>query len=236
MKIKLSIISDTHTKHRGIEKESLPGGDILIHGGDLMNSGYDEDDIWSFMEWYSTRPYQNIIFIAGNHDRKFQKDPARIKEILEEYPNVIYLEDSHVDIPFEDGTNAKIYGSPWQPEFCNWAFNLPREGKELQEKWDSIPDDTDIVITHGPARGILDVSGAPYNEPDLGCPLLRKRLDVMKPKIHICGHIHGGRGYYYNDHTHFFNASILDERYRYVNPPMNVIWDNTDNSMEFTNT
>jgi Icc-related predicted phosphoesterase len=235
MKIKLSIISDTHTKHRSIEKELLHGGDILIHGGDIMNSGYNEDDIWGFLEWYSNLTYDKIVFIAGNHDRKFQNDPSRIKEILEEYPNVTYLEDSSVTIPYEDGTHVKIFGSPWQPEFYNWAFNLPREGKELQDKWDSITEDSDIVITHGPARGILDVSGPPYLEPDLGCPLLRKRLDLIKPKIHICGHIHGGRGYHYNDSTHFFNGSILDEKYRYVNPPINVIWDNIDNKLEFVN-
>lgn len=233
MKVKISVISDTHTKHRGIEKESLPGGDIIIHGGDLMNSGRVEDDIWNFCEWYSKLPYKNIIFIAGNHDRLFELYPGRIQEILEEYPNIIYLQDSFVEIPLEEDKKIKIYGSPWQPEFYNWAFNLPREGKELEERWNAIPEDSDIVITHGPARGILDVSGPPYSEPDLGCPLLRKRLDIIKPKIHVCGHIHGGRGYVYNNETHYFNASILDERYRYVNPPYNFEWDLENNQIEF---
>jgi Icc-related predicted phosphoesterase len=129
-----------------------------------------------------------------------------------------------------DGTN--IYGSPWQPEFYNWAFNLPKNGFGLAGKWEAIPDNTDILITHGPAFGTLDtVVGRRHDH--LGCELLAERIEVVKPKIHICGHIHSGYGYYWNGHTHFFNASVLDEQYEYTQKPMTFDWNKETNEIEF---
>jgi Icc-related predicted phosphoesterase len=128
--------------------------------------------------------------------------------------------------------NIRIYGSPWQPEFHNWAFNLPRNGDALKARWEAIPTNTDILVTHGPAFGFLDIPGfgTPIN---VGCELLRHRIDELRPKIHICGHIHGSAGYYFNGHTHFFNASVLNERYVYENVPQTFIWDNQTNQIEW---
>lgn len=227
--MKITFISDTHTKHRFCE-HALTGGDVLIHSGDIMNSGWHEREVKEFLNWFSELPYQHKIFVAGNHDRYFQIYPDRIRDMIEEsYKHkLVYLEDEWIVI---DG--VKIYGTPWQPEFYNWAFNLPRGGAKLQEKWEAIPEDTDILVSHGPAMGYLDASGPPYNEPNLGCELLRKRIVEIKPKIHVFGHIHGSYGYLFNGSTHFFNASILNERYEYRNTPMTVIWDMERNEVEF---
>lgn len=234
--MRITLISDTHTKHAELmwDKTDLPGGDLLIHAGDLMNSGYNSNDITSFCKWFNElEQYDHKVFIAGNHDRKFEDKPEQAMEIVNSYKWIDYLQDSWIEVG-DDKETAKIYGSPWQPEFYDWAFNLPRQGKELEAKWAAIPTDTDILITHGPVQGHLDTSGPPYNEPNLGCPLLRHHIDtVSRPKIHVCGHIHGGYGYKFDGQTHFFNASILNERYEYVNKPVTFDWDPNTNEITF---
>lgn len=231
--MRITFISDTHTKH-GELTHDLPGGDLLIHAGDFMNSGYYKTEATNFLNWFhSISRYQHKIFIAGNHDRIFEMEPDFVKETMEKYPTLDYLEDFSKYLFIPDHIPVKVYGSPWQPEFYNWAFNLPRNGKELKKTWDSIPQDTDILITHGPAQGYLDTSGPPYNEPLLGCELLIERIKEIKPKIHVCGHIHGGYGYKFDGNTHFFNASVLDEKYRYSNAPLTVEWDPEKNTVDF---
>ena len=227
--MKITFISDTHTKHRQLE---LPGGDLLIHAGDLMNSGYSQYEVEDFCKWFEAQNYDNCVFIAGNHDRLFEIEPELVKEIVDEY-GVDYLQDSELVIGEEWETGVKIWGSPWQPEFYNWAFNLPRCGDQLKEIWDRIPQDTDILITHGPPQDHLDVSGPPYNEPNLGCELLRVKVDQQPPKIHVFGHIHGSFGYKFHNDTHFFNASILNERYDYTNKPVTVDWNPETNEITF---
>jgi Icc-related predicted phosphoesterase len=222
--MRITFISDTHTKQLELD---LPGGDLLIHAGDIMNSGRDKGDIHEFCEWFESQDYKHKIFVAGNHDRMFENHPLESNTIVNNY-NVTYLQDDEDIID-----DVKIYGSPWQPEFMGWAFNLPRRGDELKEKWDAIPKDTDILITHGPPQDHLDVSGPPYNEPHLGCELLRVKVDDQPPKIHVFGHIHGGYGYKFHNGTHFINASVLNERYYQVNDPLTVDWDCETNELTF---
>jgi Icc-related predicted phosphoesterase len=222
--MRITFISDTHTKQLELD---LPGGDLLIHAGDIMNSGRDKGDIHEFCEWFESQDYKHKIFVAGNHDRMFENHPLESNTIVNNY-NVTYLQDDEDIID-----DVKIYGSPWQPEFMGWAFNLPRRGDELKEKWDAIPKDTDILITHGPPQDHLDVSGPPYNEPHLGCELLRVKVDDQPPKIHVFGHIHGGYGYKFHNGTHFINASVLNERYYQVNNPLTVDWDRETNELTF---
>ena len=228
----ITFISDTHTKHRYCE-DDLPGGDLLIHAGDIMNSGYDENDIWEFLEWFNKREqYKGHVFIAGNHDRYFENKPNETKNILREYPYLTYLQDNSLFYVNEDTNDAcSIYGSPHQPTFHNWAFNLPRNGEELQNKWNNIPKDIDILITHGPAWGHLDI--VPYGYLSVGCELLRECVDVIKPKIHVFGHVHSGYGYKFHKGTHFFNASVLDERYSYSNKPITIDWNPEYNTIKF---
>ena len=232
--MRITVISDTHTKHGLIPLTDLPGGDLLIHAGDIMNSGYNKNDILDFCTWFhSLEQYDKKIFIAGNHDRMFENHPEGVEELLNIYFDIDYLQDEGYDLyDLDTDTSTKIYGSPWQPEFYSWAFNLPKNGIELAGKWEAIPDNTDILITHGPAFGTLDtVAGRPWD--NLGCELLAQRIEVIKPKIHVCGHIHSGYGYEIKDGTHFFNASVLDEQYEYTQKPMTFDWDKDTNTIEF---
>jgi Icc-related predicted phosphoesterase len=163
----------------------------------------------AFVQWLAGLDHKHKILIAGNHDWLFQKDPARAKSILPE--SITYLQDRRVEIQ-----TLKIYGSPWQPAFMGWAFNLPR-GRPIRKKWKRIPDDTDILITHGPPAGILDQS---YAGEHVGCADLRETIQRVKPKLHVFGHIHKSYGSTVVSGTRFVNASICNEDYLPSNPPV----------------
>ena len=231
MKLRITCFSDTHTRHDEITAD-LPGGHLLLYAGDLMNSGRNIEDIKSFCSWFDgLDAYDTKVFIAGNHDRMFQDFPEKAMEIVNSYKNITYLQDSLLEVGDDEDT-IKIYGSPWQPWFYDWAFNLPRNGMGLAAKWEAIPEDTDIVITHGPAYGYVDtVVGRRYDH--LGCELLAERLEVIKPKIHLCGHIHTGQGIMSIEHTHFINAAVLNEQYNYTQPPLTFDWDSDTNEITF---
>lgn len=207
--VKILCISDTHTKHHLLNNH-LPDADIIIHAGDISNRG-SSMDLYDFLNWYADLPYKHKIFIAGNHDFCFEV----MEDIPEEFKafGITYLMDKMVEIE-----GLKIYGSPWQPEFYNWAFNLKR-GDEIAQKWAMIPDDTDILITHGPPFGILDdtIQGT-----RVGCEDLYIRVLQIKPKLHVFGHIHFGYGMVERDGIVFVNASNLNEDYFYNNAPILV--------------
>jgi predicted phosphodiesterase len=232
----ITFISDTHTKHRNITPD-LPGGDVLIHAGDFMNAGYNPMEAIEFFHWFDNiSNYDHKIFIAGNHDRWMEDKPEEAKGILTGYKTIDYLQDDWMTVgdsdPHDvDVKTAKIYGSPWQPEFFNWAFNLPRNGEEMKARWDAIPADTDILVTHGPPFGYQDIPGGQSIR--VGCEMLRYRVDEIKPKIHVFGHIHGGYGHYFNGHTHFINAAVLSERYNYENLPFTFDWNPDTNEINF---
>jgi len=236
---KISILSDTHTKHGLISPSDLPGGDLLVFAGDLMNSGYNVNDIKDFCHWFnSLKQYETKIFIAGNHDRMFEDHPKKALEIVNSYKDIDYLQDEEMCLYFDgpngdfSNDNVHIYGSPWQPAFHNWAFNLPKNSYELESKWALIPNNTNILVTHGPSYGMLDtVLGCP--DDNLGCNLLSDKIKQVKPQIHICGHIHSGRGYKSHEGTHYFNASVLDEKYRYTQKPFHIEWDKEKNTVNF---
>lgn len=222
--MKLTFISDTHTKHRNLV---LNGGDLLIHAGDIMNTGLNKNEIINFLSWFADQPYNHKIFIAGNHDWYFQRHSDEVKSLLETFEGELtYLEDSGTVF---GGQN--IWGSPWQPEFNDWAFNLPRNGKELEEKWSMIPEDVDILISHCPPYGTLDRSS--FSPIPLGCEVLSERLKVVKPKIHVFGHIHHSYGYVTDGSCHYFNASMLCDNYIYKHKPLNIEWDPNLNELEF---
>ena len=229
--MRITFISDTHTKHNQVTA-TLPGGDLLIHAGDLSSMGY-QHEIQQFCKWYSKlENYDHKVFIAGNHDWGFQDNSEKIMETVNSYKGIDYLQDDMLLVGEDYDKMVKIWGSPWQPEFYSWAFNLPRQGEELKEKWGLIPTDIDILITHGPAWGHLDT--VKFNPGvSLGCELLADRIQTIKPKIHVCGHIHTGYGYKFADGTHHFNASVLDEEYSFTQKPMTVSWDSETNHIEF---
>jgi Icc-related predicted phosphoesterase len=222
MKKKITFISDTHAKHQHVTKD-LPGGDILIHCGDISNRGY-MTEIKNFLEWFDgVKGYEHKVFIAGNHDFGFQDNPKECIELLKNYPNVTYLEDNSVII---DG--IKIYGSPWQPRFYNWAFNVER-GEAIAKKWEKIPTDVDILITHGPVFGILDQT---YTKQRVGCEELYKKVVEVKPKIHACGHIHYARHIKQVEDVVYINACCLGEEYMYQNAPITVDFDFENNNWD----
>lgn len=236
--MRISFISDTHTKHSQITKD-LPGGDILIHAGDLTSIGRP-DEVHSFCKWFdSIDNYTIKIFIAGNHDFLFQNHSDISAQIVNSFKWITYLQDDFTTLVLPDPEKSdieltvdnavKVYGSPWQPEFHNWAFNLPRMGTELELVWNDIPDDTDILVTHGPPFGILDT--VERRRENLGCELLAKRITKIKPKIHVFGHIHSGNGHYFDGHTHYINASVLGESYRYDYVPRTFDWDKESNEL-----
>jgi len=149
-------VSDTHSLTK--DMRFMPEGDVLIHAGDFSNVGM-KHDIVEFNQWLKDQPFQHKVVIAGNHDvsfdvasynpelyENFQKrrglkepyDPLEIKALLKD---CTYLEDEATNINGFD-----IYGSPWQPEFYAWGFNLPRN-ELLQAKWKAIPDKCDILVS-----------------------------------------------------------------------------------------
>ena len=231
--MKITFISDTHSKHNQVTS-SLPGGDVLIHAGDISNKGY-RNEIQDFIKWFSTiENYTHKIFIAGNHDFGCQDEVLAVEELLRLNPGSEYLYDDLFLIGKDEDDYddmVKVWGSPWQPEFYNWAFNLPRQGAELKEVWNMIPSDVDILITHGPPHGHLDY--VDYSKQNVGCELLRDRINIIKPKIHVFGHIHSSYGYKFDGTTHFFNAAVLDERYNFTQKPLTVEWDPKTNELNF---
>lgn len=219
--MRIVCISDTHGLHGRIQ---VPDGDVLVYAGDLCNTG-SEDDVLHFAAWIDRLPHRRKIVIAGNHDWYFQKESRLAQAYLER--DVTYLQDSGCEIE-----GVKFWGSPWQPWFMDWAFNLPRRGLMLREKWNLIPVDTDVLITHGPPHGILDqVRVQPLGlwSPEegsssgpLGCEELAIRLHAVKPRLHVFGHIHDGYGVLQGKQTLFINASICTEAYKPTNPAIVV--------------
>jgi len=198
-------LSDTHNCNEQIR---VPDGDILIHAGDATIRG-TPDEIVLFNDWFANLPHRHKIFVAGNHDWLFETNPAKAEKLLDE--KIIYLRDSFTVIE-----NRKIYGAPWQPRFFDWAFNLNR-GREMAEKWKLIPKGVDILITHGPPNGILDQT--PQGD-FAGCEELRRKIEEIRPKAHIFGHIHCGYGMTERFGVKFINASNCDESYEPTNPPL----------------
>jgi len=218
MKKKIVTISDTHSLHNQV---NIPDGDILLCAGDITNKG-DLSDVTRFNYFLSGLPHKHKVSIAGNHDFCFEdgrKDHARKDLSVCEY-----LCDEWVNV---DG--LKIYGSPWQPWFYDWAFNLQR-GQELKEKWAMIPDDTDILITHGPPMGILDYTL--MDKKNVGCQDLLDRINEIKPKLHLFGHIHEGYGTDKIGETLFVNASTCTLRYQPINKPIVIIYDSDTGEFE----
>ena len=201
--MKIVCISDTHSLHRQVD---VPDGDVLLHAGDLCNHG-TRGEVKQFIGWLGELPHAHKIFIAGNHDWPFYKHRGHVHHWLK---HGIYLQDSSVVI---DG--VKFYGSPWQPAFCNWAFNLPR-GDRLAAVWSQVPDDTDVLITHTPPAGILDSAER------VGCSDLTARIERLQLRLHVFGHVHASHGTTKQGQTTFVNAAICDEDYHPIQPAIVV--------------
>lgn len=240
--LRIVCISDTHSKHLNLK---LPLGDILIHSGDFTSTG-TKQQIDNFINWFNNqRQYKYKIFISGNHDitldkkyyidRGSERFHSKVIQQKENYADecryllnnndCIYLEDNQRNIEFIDQDNniqenISIYGSPWQPEFCDWAFNAKR-GDELKQIWSNIPGNLDILITHGPPLGLGDLTEDGFR---CGCSDLLDVILNRPPRVHIFGHIHEAYGSFRREdlNTLFVNASTCNYHYRPNNEPIVV--------------
>ncbi len=205
--MRIIAIADTHGLHNQIK---IPAGDVLLVAGDICSYGSLEE-IEDFRTWLLDQPCKHKIVIAGNHDELFQSNNDSAVQVLTRAdPNIIYLEDSSVIIE-----GVTFYGSLWTPTFMNWYFMADR-GSTIREKWAMIPEDTDVLITHGPPAAILDnVRGIPQ-----GCVDLLERIQQINPKYNVFGHIHEGYGSTRRENAVFINASVCDGRYRPINRPV----------------
>lgn len=201
--MKIVCLSDTHGQHRHLR--NIPEGDMIICAGDIGRF----KDVEDFADWYLGLDFRYRILIAGNHDFFFeQAGERRIKEVLTD--DIIYLNESGVEIE-----GIKIWGSPITPKFFDWAFMKDR-GIQIAKHWNLIPNDTDILITHGPPDGILDLCPSGH----AGCYDLLKKVKKVKPKYHIFGHIHESHGVRKVGKTTFVNATVLNGQYLMVYDPI----------------
>lgn len=222
---RILVLSDTHGMHMMIPSP-LPEADIVVHAGDLTNRGTMLECAQA-LGWFNALPYKYRVCIAGNHDLFLDPDhadqpstPSAIDAIMPKAEGFFYLNDSGCEIE-----GIKFWGSPVQPEFFGWGFNRMR-GPQIQEHWDLIPDDTDVLITHGPAYRFVDECPDFRDRREIvhvGCANLAKTIvDRVKPKLHVCGHVHHGYGHVYLKNMLFVNGSICTESYSPTNKPILV--------------
>ena len=216
--MKIISISDTHCRLRQV---TVPDGDLLIHSGDLTFQGNVQEISQELRELgrIAKKFKHGCVLIAGNHDRLSERNPSLMEQMCKD-EGLTYLCNSGVEI-----NGLKLWGSPIQPSFCNWAWNRER-GDEIKKYWDLIPDDINVLITHGPPMNILDgvehFNGktCKFELEHVGCWDLYNRVMQLKYlKLHVFGHIHCGAGSIKIGETTFINASICTEKYKPTNPP-----------------
>lgn len=204
--LKVVFISDTHSLARDLV---VPDGDVLVHCGDLAGNGRI-DELMQQLEWLSRFPHKHKILVAGNHDELFEQWPIIAREETARR-GIIYLQDQWITIE-----GVTFYGTPWQPQFNNWAFNIKEEEKRAQI-YAGIPEFTDVLITHCPPLGILDFC----QDGHVGCNALWwEVMERVKPSVHAFGHVHEGYGMFVVGSTTFVNASICTGDYNPTNKPI----------------
>lgn len=206
--MRLVILSDTHCWNTSIE---VPDGDVLIHAGDFTFSG-ESREIQPALNWLGSLPHKVKLIIFGNHDFLAQDSPRMVRDICTEQ-NLTWLQDSGIEI---DSIN--FWGSAITPLFGSWAF-MEERGNKIRRHWNLIPENTNVLITHGPPINILDET--PRHQ-HVGCFDLYEQIKKL-PKLttHIFGHIHYDGGKIVEKHgVKFINASVVDEDYELVRNPI----------------
>ncbi len=194
--MRIVAVADTHTYQADLGE--IPFGDVFLHAGDLLQAGTLDE--WALVAaWLNDLPHRYKVIVAGNHDRCFVEHREQALAKLD--PSVIYLEDNGVTLE-----GLRFWGSPWQPAYNDWAFNLPR-GSALANQWALIPSHTDILITHGPPRGIGDRGPT---DGRAGCADLRTAIRRISPKVHLFGHIHQDGGLWCEESTIFLNVTTWE--------------------------
>ena len=207
--MKIQAFGCTHGFHHDIKIDD--SCDMLIHTGDESNyrmSALNYHEAINFLEWYGSLPNKYKIFVAGNHSTAIEKRLITKKDI--ESLGIIYLEDSEIEI---EGIN--IYGSPCTPKYGDWAFM--RDRAKMDKAWIHIPENTNILITHGPPYGILDLSENRERELEMvGCKRLLHYVKQIKPKYHFFSHIHNkgyiqNRGIKIQEEISFCNVNCVED-------------------------
>lgn len=192
--MRIVCVADTHLFH---DELVVPEGDVFVHAGDMCRSG-ELAELARAADFIRDLPHPRKIVVAGNHDWAFVDDPERARELFAELD---YLQDAKIEI-----AGVSFWGSPWQPEYNAWAFNLPR-GAAIAEKWALIPPGIDVLVTHGPPLGYGDRSSYSGRE---GCFDLLQRVREVAPKVHLFGHIHEDGGTWQEGPTHFVNCTTWE--------------------------
>jgi Icc-related predicted phosphoesterase len=205
--MKIVAFADTHGQHAQVE---LPKGDVLVFAGDACKYG-SRDEMIDFLEWFSSHRNAEKIVVAGNHDMCVEKYPSFMARKCAYY-GITYLQD---DGCYIDG--IKFWGTPWTPQFGNWAFMTDR--LRLAEIFGKIRPDTDVVISHGPPRGRKDY--AVFGDEHVGSPELLGAVSRVAASLHIFGHIHESYGWETGMRGEIYaNVSLVDEYYKMVNKPV----------------
>jgi len=209
--MKITAIADMHSRYKA-SMTNLPPADVLVIAGDITKRG-KLGDLEGFCVWLNRckKRFKKVLTVSGNHDWCFMREHEKEIAIkMVEDAGAIHLQDTEIVI---DG--VKFYGSPWQPKFGSWAFNLMRMSSELKEVWGLIPENTDVLITHTPPYQMLDLT---YNNEHVGCESLATRInyELQNLKAHIFGHVHEA----YGSNGIFHNASICNKAYEAVNAPI----------------
>jgi len=212
--MKAVVISDTHSREKKIEwfkdKENIDSVNMVIHCGDFSHSMKTLDE---FIKWYGALEIEYKILIAGNHDETIAARGYNWTKDICDYYGIIYLQDTSIEIE-----GIKIHGSPWSNEFGNWVFMA--NDFELDQHWQKIPDDTNILITHGPAFGKCDEVYQDIQQPHVGSRTLDMRIrELKKLTHHFVGHIHDCGGEIHQDRYTTYNASIMNYWFMPDNEP-----------------
>jgi len=213
--MKIACIADMH----GNLKFPVPEADLLLVAGDLCPAYHEaylsieQQAEWlsvDFRYWLVDQPVKECVVVAGNHDWIWETDKKRVPKMN---ANFHYLEDESIEL-----MGQKIYGTPWQLPFNNWAFN--KNSDRIKLHWENIPDDTDILVCHSPPYGIMDTVKYNGRSRQIGSVSLLKRILKIKPKIAIFGHNHDGYGVEEHEGIKFVNCSLVDEQYRMNKEPI----------------
>lgn len=192
---RLVAVADTHLYH---DELVVPFGDVFVHAGDLCRRG-DLDELRRALDFIRALPHAHKLIVAGNHDWPFVNEPDEARALLGS--ELHYLEDEALTL-----AGLRVWGSPWQPEFNDWAFNLPR-GEALARKWSLIPEGLDVLVTHGPPAGFGDRASTAGRQ---GCFDLLERVRRAGPRLHLFGHIHEDGGTWTSDGTVFANVTTWE--------------------------
>lgn len=216
--MKAVCFSDSHHTGPKIDLWLLPEADFGIFSGDCCSKG-DEAEYRYFIDWYTEQPVKHKLFVPGNHDWYTEREPAKARRIAESR-GIVYLVNDSVELE-----GYKFFGTPVQPAFFDWAWNY--EYPKVRDSYFSmIPDGLDVLITHCPPYGVLDMTppGRWNNQQgeNVGCPVLLSHVLRAKPRFHVFGHIHHCYGQLYKDGVHYVNASVCTEQYKMANQPIIV--------------